>query len=107
MTGCSGYNRLETPQNEICGLRRIMAMRPRAILSIAITGSMATAMLCAQGKPVVPLPPPTGAILSGRFTLEDGSPPPDRVRIELTCNSLPRPQGWSDGKGGFSVQLGV
>ena len=48
---------------------------------------------------------PRGAAITGKFTLEDGTPPPDRVRVELTCNSLPRPQGWSDEKGNFSVQL--
>ncbi len=51
--------------------------------------------------------PATGAALSGKFVLEDGTAPPDRVRVELTCNSLPRPQGWSDEKGRFSIQLGI
>jgi cytochrome c-type biogenesis protein CcmH/NrfG len=51
--------------------------------------------------------PASGAALTGKFVLEDGTPPPDRVRVELTCNSVPRPQGWSDDKGHFSVQLGV
>jgi Flp pilus assembly protein TadD len=49
---------------------------------------------------------PTGAALSGKFVLDDGTVPPDRVRVELTCNSVSRPQGWSDNKGNFTVQLG-
>jgi tetratricopeptide (TPR) repeat protein len=48
----------------------------------------------------------TGAVLTGKFMTEDGTAPPDRVRVELTCNSIPRPQGWSDAKGNFTVQLG-
>jgi len=48
----------------------------------------------------------TGAVLTGKFMTDDGTAPPDRVRVELTCNSLPRPQGWSDSKGNFTVQLG-
>jgi tetratricopeptide (TPR) repeat protein len=51
--------------------------------------------------------PASGAPLSGKFVLEDGTPPPDRIRVELTCNSIPRPQGWSDAKGYFTVQLGI
>jgi tetratricopeptide (TPR) repeat protein len=52
------------------------------------------------------LPSTSGTPISGRFQLEDGSPPPDRVRVELICNSIAKPQGWSDAKGGFSVTLG-
>src|SRR5580693_4147460 len=48
----------------------------------------------------------TGAVLTGKFVTDDGTVPPDRVRVELVCNSMPRPQGWSDAKGNFTVQLG-
>jgi tetratricopeptide (TPR) repeat protein len=48
----------------------------------------------------------TGAVLTGKFATDDGTLPPDRVRVELVCNSFPRPQGWSDAKGNFTVQLG-
>src|ERR1035438_3749179 len=51
--------------------------------------------------------PTTGAVLTGKFVTEDGTVPPDRVRVELICNSVPRPQGWSDPKGNFTVQLGA
>lgn len=81
--------------------------------------SVATALLFAQSSsppitassgsnpPAGPGPTPTGSVLSGRFTLDDGSAPPERVRVELTCNSIARPQGWTDAKGNFSVQLGI
>ena len=77
--------------------------------------NLTAALLFAQtttptGAPAIspPAAPTTmGLLLSGRFTLEDGSPPPDRVRVELTCNSVARPQGWTDSKGSFSVRLGI
>lgn len=88
------------------------------ILRIAIIGAalVCAQMISGQGRGItpaagpnpdlVPGPANNGSALSGRFTLDDGSPPPDRVRVELTCNSIARPQGWSDAKGNFSVQLG-
>jgi tetratricopeptide (TPR) repeat protein len=45
------------------------------------------------------------SVVAGRFVLEDGSAPPSLVRVEMTCNSVARPLGWSDNKGYFSVQL--
>jgi cytochrome c-type biogenesis protein CcmH/NrfG len=93
-----------------------MAIRWRAITRFSAAASVATALLFGQDStspvsssnpPATPGPAPTGAVVSGRFTLEDGSPPPERVRVELTCNSIARPQGWTDSKGNFSVQLGV
>jgi len=48
-----------------------------------------------------------GALISGRFVMEDGSAPPALVRVELTCNSIARPQGWSDEQGYFSVRMEV
>ena len=44
--------------------------------------------------------------LSGRLMLDDGTPPPDPVVMMLVCNGQPRPQGYSDLKGRFSVTLG-
>ncbi len=76
---------------------------------------LAAAMACGQipnltpppgpSSSIVPAPTMAPAVISGRFSLEDGSSPPALVRVELTCNSLPRPQGWSDARGNFSVQL--
>lgn len=44
--------------------------------------------------------------LSGRLMLDDGNAPPDPVVMVLVCNGQPRPQGYSDLKGRFSVTLG-
>jgi tetratricopeptide (TPR) repeat protein len=44
--------------------------------------------------------------LSGRLMLDDGNPPPEPVVMMLVCNGQPRPQGYSDMKGRFSVTLG-
>ncbi len=43
--------------------------------------------------------------LSGKVIMEDGTPPPDLVRIEKICGGNPRPEGYTDSKGRFSFQL--
>jgi tetratricopeptide (TPR) repeat protein len=44
--------------------------------------------------------------LTGKVILEDGTPPPDSVTIERNCNGVVRPEGYTDSKGRFSIQLG-
>jgi tetratricopeptide (TPR) repeat protein len=44
--------------------------------------------------------------LQGRVMLDDGTAPPDPVMLMMICNGQPRPQGYSDMKGRFSVTLG-
>lgn len=44
--------------------------------------------------------------ISGRVTLDDGTPPPESVRIQLTCTANPRSVGYTDTKGRFNVDLG-
>jgi tetratricopeptide (TPR) repeat protein len=44
--------------------------------------------------------------LSGKVILSDGIPPPDFVTMYLVCNGQPRPQGYTDSKGRFSISLG-
>ncbi len=55
----------------------------------------------------LPVVSPTASVVAGRFVVEEGSTPPAPVRVELTCNSIGRPMGWSDAKGNFSVQLSI
>ncbi len=43
--------------------------------------------------------------LSGKVVLQDGTPPPDLVRIERVCSGSPHPQGYTDSKGRFQFQL--
>src|SRR5262245_23722343 len=45
--------------------------------------------------------------LSGSVRLPDGTNPPDRVLIERVCNSVVRPEAYTDSKGNFSFQLGA
>ncbi|MFN0103081.1 MAG: tetratricopeptide repeat protein [Bryobacteraceae bacterium] len=44
--------------------------------------------------------------LSGKVILEDGTPPPDSVTIERICNGVVRPEGYTNSKGHFSIELG-
>jgi len=45
--------------------------------------------------------------VSGRVTLEDGTPPPDPVVIESVCNGSAHNEGYTDAKGYFSIELGA
>src|SRR5271154_3047873 len=95
-----------------------LSIKGLSIKELAICAAFAAGLAAGQGKgspsSITPsggvspgmLPSTGGTSLSGRFQVDDGSPPPDRVRGELVCNSVPRPQGYSDTNGGFSVQLG-
>jgi tetratricopeptide (TPR) repeat protein len=45
--------------------------------------------------------------LSGKVMVDDGTPPPEPATIERICNGgQPRPEGYTDSKGRFSIQLG-
>ncbi|MCC7175667.1 MAG: tetratricopeptide repeat protein [Bryobacterales bacterium] len=49
---------------------------------------------------------PRPIYLSGKVVLEDGTPPPEPAVIERVCNGIVRPEGYTDSKGRFSIQLG-
>jgi tetratricopeptide (TPR) repeat protein len=38
--------------------------------------------------------------------MDDGTPPPDSVTVQLVCRSTPRSIAYTDSKGGFSADLG-
>jgi Flp pilus assembly protein TadD len=44
--------------------------------------------------------------LSGKVVLDDGTAPPEPVTIELMCHGQVRPEGYTDSRGRFSIQLG-
>jgi Tfp pilus assembly protein PilF len=44
--------------------------------------------------------------ITGLVMLDDGSPPPDAVTIEISCGGRPRPYGVTDSRGAFSVNFG-
>jgi tetratricopeptide (TPR) repeat protein len=43
--------------------------------------------------------------LSGKVALQDGTPPPESVPIQLMCGAAPRIVGYTDSKGRFNVDL--
>ena len=52
-----------------------------------------------------PTPPPS-LFLTGRVRLEDGTPPPQLVRIERVCGTATHTEGFTDRKGDFAIQIG-
>jgi tetratricopeptide (TPR) repeat protein len=44
--------------------------------------------------------------LSGRVVLEDGTPPPEQVLVQRSCDGRAIPQGYTDAQGQFSFELG-
>ena len=44
--------------------------------------------------------------VSGKVTLDDGTPPPESVVMQMVCNASPRSVGYTDSKGRFSIDLG-
>jgi Flp pilus assembly protein TadD len=97
-----GPRRRSVPMNRLT----ICAIFAAGIASGQGKSSAPSTITPASGVNPNMLPSLAGAAISGRFQMEDGTPPPDRVRVELVCNSQPTPQGWSDSKGNFSIQLG-
>ncbi|HTS49942.1 MAG TPA: tetratricopeptide repeat protein [Bryobacteraceae bacterium] len=43
--------------------------------------------------------------LSGKVVMQDGTPPPDPVAIQINCRMTPRTVAYTDRKGNFSVDL--
>jgi len=80
-------------------------MKWRTVFRFLSTAGVAWSLIVAQTAPASGQT--LGLVISGKFALDDGSVPPELVRVELTCNSIAKPQGWSDTKGKFSVQLGT
>lgn len=64
--------------------------------------------------PTSSLPPPVGQpgenkrliYFTGLVMLDDGSPPPGGVTIEIACGGRPKPYGVTDSTGAFSVNFG-
>jgi tetratricopeptide (TPR) repeat protein len=43
--------------------------------------------------------------LSGKVVMDDGTPPPDRVAVQLVCQARPKTIGYTDRKGYFSADV--
>jgi len=50
--------------------------------------------------------PTTPIFLSGRVQMEDGTPPPEGVRIERVCGGATHTEGFTDTNGNFGIQIG-
>jgi tetratricopeptide (TPR) repeat protein len=57
------------------------------------------------GQPDVAAPDTRPVLLTGKVVMEDGTPPPESVVIQLVCRATPRSVGYTDPKGGFAVDL--
>jgi hypothetical protein len=44
-------------------------------------------------------------LLVGKVMMDDGTPPPDSVTVQLVCRANPRSIAYTDSKGGFSADL--
>src|SRR6202142_1009200 len=49
---------------------------------------------------------PRPIFISGIVALTDGSPLPDRAKIERVCNGAPKLEGYTDRKGRFNIEVG-
>jgi tetratricopeptide (TPR) repeat protein len=48
---------------------------------------------------------PRPILLVGKVMMDDGTPPPDSVTVQLVCRTSPRSIAYTDSKGGFSADL--
>lgn len=56
--------------------------------------------------PSTEMPGPRVFFVTGKVLLDDGSAPPEPVAIKRVCSGFTRNEGYTDGKGHFSIQLG-
>src|SRR5260370_982800 len=100
------------PMRNLPGCLRITAhpLRPRSPVG---GGGGATGGSVGVPSTRNTLPPSTNApdysqrpmFLSGKVTLDDGTPPPDSAVLQITCGSNPRSVARTDSHGNFSVDL--
>jgi tetratricopeptide (TPR) repeat protein len=60
-----------------------------------------------QPPPEIRNAEPQAIFFSGEVALQDGSVPPEPVRIQRVCKSVARDEGWTDSKGHFSFKVAV
>jgi tetratricopeptide (TPR) repeat protein len=107
----------------------------KSAITYCLLVPLSATLLFAQGKPSTPLParPTVGTnpssnpsnntiptnnntnpnantisrpiYLSGKVVLQDGTPPPEIVKIERVCGGSPHAQGYTDAKGRFQFQV--
>jgi tetratricopeptide (TPR) repeat protein len=82
--------------------RGVMDFQPSGIAAI-----MLVAAVTAVGQPAPDMrnTEPQAVFFSGEVTLQDGSKPPDPVRIQRVCKGIARDEAWTDSKGRFSFKV--
>jgi tetratricopeptide (TPR) repeat protein len=71
------------------------------------TGTLpSTTLPSASTSTAGPGAPGRGAFFYGKVVMPDGSAPTNSVVIERVCNSVARPQAYTDSNGNFSFQVG-
>ena len=82
---------------------QMVLIRPR-LWQAAGTVFLLAVPLCAQeggGQPHF-----RQLYLSGKVVMQDGSPPPQPVKVELRCAGQTQPQAFTDNKGAFNFPVG-
>lgn len=69
------------------------------------TPTLPTINPASSNSNVSPNNTPRPIYLSGKVVLQDGTPPPDIVRIERICGGRAVPQGYTNAKGQFEFQV--
>src|ERR1700733_51273 len=75
--------------------------------SSGIAAMMLAAVFTAVGQPAPDMrnTEPQAVFFSGEVALQDGSKPPDPVRIQRVCKGIARDEAWTDSKGRFSFKV--
>jgi len=79
-----------------CALTLAVACVLPVSMALAQAGGITTGG--ASGRPIY---------VSGMVVMEDGSPPPAKTELEMLCQGQGQPQGKTDAKGAFHIQLGL
>lgn len=59
-----------------------------------------------SGRTIAPEDMAHAMVLTGKVLLDDGSVPPEPVKVERVCFGRPHAEGFTDSKGRFSVTIG-
>lgn len=86
-----------------------MKVTPSGLLVLLALMTLASGIAPAQQQGAMTTSGSSGTLISvtGNVLLQDGQPPPERVEIQLVCDTQAQTQGKTDAAGNFSVYLGV
>lgn len=84
-------------------MKGVVLTAAAVVLAASVAGQTSTGQGQTQRLPEMDRP----VFLSGRVVLEDGTPPPEEVLVQRTCDGYAIPQGYTDARGNFSFELGL